>query len=113
MDSGLVVTDGEEGVVLLDEDEANAFRSMFEAAMVSGCPTCRSRMLAVLAFTDALQDAPPVGVAHELDLLAAEAPTMHIYVIDRAVVCEHRAWRDPGYDEWAEVADEIEAYLDR
>ena len=112
MDSGIVVTDGEEGVVLLSDDEANAFRTMFDAAMVSACPTCRSRMLAVLAFTDALQDAPLLGVAHELDLLAAEAPTMHLYVIDRAIDCAHRAWRDPGYDEWVEVADIIDEYLD-
>ena len=38
-----------------------------------------------------------------LAILADEAPTLHLYVRDLATTCRHRAWLDPGAEEWAEA----------
>jgi hypothetical protein len=35
--------------------------------------------------------------------LADEAPTLHLYARDLLGSCRHRAWLDPGADEWAEA----------
>ena len=53
-----------------------------DAATVSACPTCRSRVLACLAFVDLLDDAAPHPRHRELIELADDAPTLHLYVHD-------------------------------
>jgi hypothetical protein len=96
--------DGEE--VLLDREEAAqlfALTGDLDGATVSACPTCRSRVLAVVAFADLLAEAPSAARAGELVDLADDAPTLHVYVRDLTVRCAHRAWRDPGFEEWSEV----------
>ena len=55
-----------------------------EAATVSACPTCRSRILAVVALVDLLDDAPPFARSGALLELADDAPTLHLYVRDLA-----------------------------
>ena len=80
--------DGEE--VLLDAEEAAnlfALTGDLDAATVSACPRCRSRILAVVALADLLDDAPLFTRAGELVLLADEAPTLHVYVRDLAARC--------------------------
>ncbi len=100
--------DGEE--VLLDAEETDALFALtggLEAATVSACPECRSRVLAVVALVDLLDDAPPLAIASELIELADDAPTLHLYVQDLASRCRHRRWHDPGHAEWADALDEI------
>jgi hypothetical protein len=99
--------DGEE--LVLDVAEAAvlfANTSELEAATVSACPTCRSRILAVVALVDVLTDGPPFARAVDLVQLADDAPTLHVYVRDLVTGCRHQAWRDPGFEEWSDlVAD--------
>jgi hypothetical protein len=100
--------DGEE--IVLDEEEASTLLELtlgLEAATVSACPTCRSRVLACVALVDMLDDAPPHPRARELMDLADEAPTLHLYVQDLAALCTHRMWRDPGFTEWSEALDDV------
>jgi hypothetical protein len=98
--------------MLLDTDEAATLFGLtanLEAATVSACPTCRSRILAVVALTDLLADAPPFVRGAELGELAEEAPTLHLYVRDLTSACRHPRWRDPGFEEWADaIADLVE-----
>jgi hypothetical protein len=99
--------DGEE--LVLDHDEAGtllAFTHGFEAATVSACPRCRSRVLAAVAVVDLLGDAPDPN-ARALAELAEDAPTLHLYVQDLATPCRHDGWHDPGFAEWSEVLDEF------
>ena len=84
-----------------------AFTSGLEGATVSACPGCRSRILAVVALSDLLADAPPFPRAAELVELADEAPTLHVYVRDVGADCAHRAWRDPGAEEWSDVVTQL------
>jgi hypothetical protein len=110
----LVVLDDDSEQVHLDAAEADAllaFTQGLEPATVSACPACRSRVVAVVAFADLLGAAPPHPRAGALLDLADEAPTLHLYVVDREAECEHETWRDPGYDEWADVVEEIEVEL--
>jgi hypothetical protein len=110
----LLVLDDDGEHVGLDAAEAEAllaFTEGLEPATVSACPTCRSRVVAVVAFSDLLTGAPPHPRTGALLDLADEAPTLHLYVVDRAADCEHSEWRDPGYDEWADVVDETEVEL--
>jgi hypothetical protein len=96
--------DGEQ--VELDADEARTLLEVtggLDAATVSACPDCRSRVLAVVALVDLLEAAPPHGRANEIGALAEEAPTLHLYVVDGRSRCDHRAWLDPGHEEWMEA----------
>lgn len=101
--AALVVFDDDEGEVFLDADEAAALLALtggLDAATVSACPACRSRVLACLALVDVLDEAPAHPRATELVELADDAPTSHCYVLDLTARCPHRTWRDPGRIEW-------------
>ena len=100
--------DGEE--LVLDAHEAGTLLAMtrdFEAATVSACPSCRSRVLACVALVDLLGAAPPHERGRELLELAEDAPTLHVYVQDLTTNCEHGRWRDPGAVEWSEVIEDF------
>jgi hypothetical protein len=106
----LVVLDEDGEDVVLDAADASALFAITEdldAATVSACPACRSRVLACLAFVDLLDDAAPHPRASELIELADDAPTTHLYVRDVATACRHRAWLDPGRAEWADVVRRV------
>ena len=71
--------DGEE--VLLDAEEAATLFALtgdLDAATVSACPQCRSRIVAVVALVDLLDEAPPFARSDELVELADDAPTLHV-----------------------------------
>jgi hypothetical protein len=98
--------DGERTEVSLDADEADTFLALvgdLEDVTVSACPACRSRVLAAVALVDLLDAAPPHPRAPELVDLADGAPTLHVYVVDRARDCHHDRWLDPGFAEWADA----------
>jgi hypothetical protein len=100
--------DGEE--VVLDADEAAALFVLtdgLDAATVSACPACRSRIVAAVALVDALTDAPPMACSGALVELADDAPTLHLYVRDLETACRHDGWRDPGFEEWAEAMTDL------
>jgi hypothetical protein len=102
----LVVLDEEGDDVVLDAADASALFAVtgnLDAATVSACPTCRSRVLACLALVDLLDDAAPHPRASELIELADDAPTLHLYVRDVPTTCRHRGWLDPGRGEWVDV----------
>jgi hypothetical protein len=102
----LVVLDEDGEDVVLDAADASALFAVtgdLDAATVSACPTCRSRVLACLALVDLLDGAAPHPRASELIELADDAPTLHLYVRDVATTCRHRGWLDPGRGEWADV----------
>jgi hypothetical protein len=106
----LVVFDADGDDVTFDAAEARdllAFTGGLEEATVSACPTCRSRILAVVALADLLDDAPPFARSGELVELADDAPTLHVYVRDLAQRCAHREWRDPGAEEWIDVTTQL------
>jgi hypothetical protein len=106
----LAILDDEGEEVVLDDDEATALLALtgnLDAATVSACPTCRSRILAVVALVDLLAAAPPSPRSRDLVELSDEAPTLHLYVRDLTSECAHRAWRDPGFEEWIEVIDDL------
>lgn len=75
----------------------------FEAATVSACPRCRSRVLAGVALVDLLDASPPHPRHADLVDLADDAPTLHLFVVDEEADCAHAAWRDPLFAEWADV----------
>jgi hypothetical protein len=105
---GLTFLDGELSEVALDDDEAQSFLAMvgnLDAVTVSACPGCRSRILAAVALVDLLDAAPPHPRAPELVELADEAPTLHVYLVDERTECNHEAWLDPGFDEWADAVE--------
>jgi hypothetical protein len=100
--------DGEE--LVLDADEAAAlflFTDGLEAATVSACPGCRSRIVAAVALVDVLAASPPVPRGAALVELADDAPTLHLYVRDLETACRHERWRDPGFDEWEDAIAEL------
>ena len=100
--------DGEE--IVLDDEEATTLLALtagLDGATVSACPDCRSRVLACVALSDLLEDAPPHPRARDLIELAEEAPTLHLYVQDLVTTCVHAHWRDPGSVEWAEAMDDL------
>jgi hypothetical protein len=102
----LVVLDEDGEDVVLDATDASTLFAMtgdLDAATVSACPTCRSRVLACLALVDLLDDAAPHPRASELIELADDAPTLHLYVRDVATTCRHRGWLDPGRGEWSDA----------
>src|SRR5690349_24842152 len=88
--------DGNE--VGLDAREAECLLALtggLEAATVSACPDCRSRVLASMALVDLLDMAAPHPRSTDLIDLADDAPTLHLYVVDNRSDCEHPHWRDP------------------
>ena len=98
--------DGQE--VELDAGEAAALMAVtdhLEAATVSACAQCRSRVLATVALVDLLDAAQPHPRSSELIELADDAPTLHLYVLDLLSGCKHTRWRDPGYAEWLDVIE--------
>jgi hypothetical protein len=105
---GLTFAD-EDGVeVVLDADEAVSLLGItrgLDAATVSACPGCRSRVLAAVALVDLLDASAPHARSGELVELADQAPTLHVYVIDDAAKCAHRRWRDPLAAEWQDVIE--------
>jgi hypothetical protein len=104
--AALVVLDADGNQVVFDATEAAdllALTGGLEDATVSACPSCRSRILAVVALSDLLDDAPPFARSGELVELADDAPTLHVYVRDLAQRCAHREWRDPGAEEWSDL----------
>ena len=108
MTVGILIADDDDAEVELDDREANelfAITDSLEAATVSACPSCRSRVLAAVALIDVLDLAPPFARGNELVELADDAPTLHLYVVDLATSCVHARWRDPLFDEWAEVVE--------
>ncbi len=109
-DDGLVILDEDGEELHLGDDEAATLLTLargFDAATVSACPSCRSRVLACVALVDLLRDAPPHPRISELVELAEDAPTLHLYVHDLGTTCGHRMWRDPGFVEWSEVLEEF------
>jgi len=107
--AALVFLDDDGAQLALDSEEAATLFSLtggLEAATVSACPRCRSRIVAVVALVDVLGDAPPFARGEELCDLADDAPTLHLYVRDVEGECRHPDWRDPGFDEWSDaIAD--------
>jgi hypothetical protein len=102
----LRICDDEGSAVELDRDEADALLALtagLDAATVSACPACRSRVLAALALVDVLAEASAHARATDIADLADDAPTSHVYVVDEATDCLHADWRDPGYEEWLDV----------
>ena len=98
--------DGER--VDLDAGEADALFTItgaLEAATISACGQCRSRVVAAVALVDLLDEARPHPRSGDLVDLADEAPTLHLYVIDLVVRCRHERWRDPLFAEWLEVIE--------
>jgi hypothetical protein len=107
--TGMRLLDEEGHTVELDADEAASILALtdrFDDATVSACPTCASRILAVVAVADIVEAAPPHPRALEILELAEDAPTLHVYLVDETVVCAHTGWRDPGFEEWVEVVGE-------
>jgi hypothetical protein len=105
---GILIADDADAEVELDDREANelfAITESLEAATVSACPSCRSRVVAAMALVDLLDTAPPFARGNELIELADDAPTLHLYVVDLATSCAHTRWRDPLFDEWADAVE--------
>ena len=105
-DTGLRVVDDDGASVDLAASEAETLWILTEgldAATVSACPDCRSRVLAALALTDLLDESDAHPRANDLIGLADEAPTAHLYVVDASTDCAHARWRDPGRGEWTDV----------
>lgn len=103
----LVFVDDDGERVALDAGEAQSLFSLtggLDVATVSACPTCRSRVVAVVALVDLLEASAPHERSVELFALAEDAPTLHLYVIDEGTSCHHDDWRDPGFTEWSEAA---------
>ncbi len=108
--AALAILDDDGEQLLLDAEDAASLFALtadLDAATVSACPTCRSRILAVVALVDLLDVAPPFPGSGALVDLADDAPTLHLYVRDLATACVHRGWRDPGFDEWSEVMADL------
>lgn len=104
----LRIVDEEQNEVALDAADTAALllaTAGLEAATVSACPDCHSRVLAAVALVDLVDASAPHPRALEIVELADEAPTLHLYVVDEASECNHRLWRDPLYAEWLEVVD--------
>jgi hypothetical protein len=108
MAAGLRFMDDDGVAVSLDADESASLlgiASGFDAATVSACPGCRSRVLAAVAFIDVLEQAAPHARTRELVELADDAPTLHLFVVDDEGSCRHPRWRDPLHDEWLDVVE--------
>jgi hypothetical protein len=109
-DDTVVFLDDDGAEVALDGDEAESLWVLtegLESSTVSACPDCRARVLASVACADLLEVAPPHPRSRELLELAADAPTLHLYVVDLLTDCRHRAWHDPGFTEWREAVVDL------
>jgi hypothetical protein len=109
---GLSILDEDGEELVLDAGEAAALLALthdFDTVTVSACPACRARVVACVALVDLLGAAPPHARGRELLELAEDAPTLHLYVQDLGMSCDHPTWRDPGFTEWADV---VEGYAD-
>jgi len=109
-DETLAILDEEGEELVFDEFDATVLLGLtqgFDAATVSACPACRSRVLACVALVDLLRDTAMHPGGRELVELAEDAPTLHLYVQDLATTCRHDRWLDPGYTEWSEVLREV------
>ena len=105
----LRIVDEEQNEVGLDQTEATALLAVtagLEAATVSACPDCHSRVLAAVALVDLMTVSAPHERAADIVELADEAPTLHLYVVDEVTECRHRLWLDPLYSEWLEVVED-------
>jgi hypothetical protein len=108
MPRGLTFMDDDGVEVVLDGVEAGALLMLtdnLDAATVSACPSCRSRVLATVALVDLLDHAAPHARTGQLVELADEAPTLHLFVVDDAAECRHRRWHDPLHAEWLDVVE--------
>jgi hypothetical protein len=102
----LTIMDDDGNAIEFEAPEALGLMALtenFDTATTSACPDCRSRVISVVALADLLDDAPPHPRTGEILELADEAPTLHLYVIDRIAHCPHPRWRDPGHEEWVEA----------
>lgn len=102
--------------LLLDAAEAAALFAMaggLDGATISGCPECRSRVLACLAIVDLLDASPPHPRGAEIVAFVDDAPSSHCYVHDLATPCRHRRWLDPGRAEWSDVVERSRRSLRR
>jgi hypothetical protein len=109
--AALLLLDDDGTELELDADEAAelfGITDQLEAATVSSCPDCRSRVIAAVALVDLLDEAPPFARSPDLVELADDAPTLHVYAVDLTKSCAHPRWRDPLFDEWAEVVEGTE-----
>lgn len=109
-EGSLAFVDDDGNRVTLDAAEALMLLGLtdgLEAVTVSACPSCRSRVLASVAFVDLLESEPFHPRAAELAELADEAPTLHVYIEDVVSECEHDDWLDPGYAEWSDAVEEV------
>jgi hypothetical protein len=100
-DGNRVVLDAAESLMLFGLTDG------LDAATVSACAMCRSRVLAVVAVLDVIKSGPFHPRAADLTELAEEAPTLHLYVDDLVSECEHDDWLDPGFTEWCDAIDEV------
>ncbi len=107
----LVVLDDDGEAVGLDaEDLASllAISDGLDRATVSACPQCTSRIVAAVALADLL---PRRGIirrrAARCSSSRTNAPTLHLYVRDLDTTCRHRAWRDPGFEEWSDAMSDL------
>jgi hypothetical protein len=108
--ASLAFVDDDGNRVTLDAAEALMLLGLtdgLDVVTVSACPSCRSRVLAAVAFVDLLESEPFHPRAVELTELADEAPTLHLYIEDVASACDHDDWLDPGYSEWSDAIDEV------
>jgi hypothetical protein len=106
----LVIFDADGEELTFDAADAATLFTLtghLEAATVSACPRCRSRVVAVVALADLIADAPPFARSGELLALADDAPTLHLYVRDLLSRCAHPTWLDPGAEEWSDVVAEL------
>jgi hypothetical protein len=109
-EGSLAFVDDDGHRVTLDAAEALMLLGLtdgLDAVTVSACPSCRSRVLAAIAFADLLESEPYHPRAADLAELADEAPTLHLYSDDVVSECEHDDWLDPGYTEWSDAIDEL------
>jgi hypothetical protein len=103
--AGITITDGDGASVSFEATDAQALLALvddFDAATISACPDCRSRVLAATAVADVLDAAAPHPRSGAVIELADDAPTSHLYLVDRAE-CRHARWRDPGAQEWRDT----------
>ncbi len=102
----LTIVDDEGASVEFDAVEAETLMNLtdqLDAATTSACPDCRSRVVSVVALADLLEASPPHPRTGDLLELADDAPTLHVYVVDRVALCGHTRWRDPGHEEWTDA----------